>query len=695
MTHYYLFDNSDSSGNILNYVSNKYDLIFLRRPEYPNSQTSIRSDTVNNSLTINNSLNVIKTLYSYNGGGAIIDKVNITNQGLTIACWYKETSSNQQTCLFNFFDFRCEFGFCPGVNKLRHNMSTYPLSISVQSNSWNHIVFTLTYSPIVSQSVLIVYVNGQIALINFYTYPVIGSYKSLIGNTHTNNNSLSITDFRIYNRVLKINEIRSLFNDNNQYNRTIPIIKSILLDITRVIVDYSILLTLNLNSHKLLISNNTFNSGIHNISSSSTSYGNPVDIFSINISGDNIIVYNWKAGCKGSPSTYTQDSFDGNSPSKYIGGGSDAVKYSTKVGDTYIFGEWIQIELSYQINLISYELFSNLTLWSINKFYIVGSNDNNSWNQLDYINFDNKLPTSSLLIYNINSYGYYSSIRLIVTELMNNMSQFSLIKIYLTGSPNISMKNPNIQPISSESLIKYYDFIDISGTRIKNNVTNTYDLELFNGARILYGNNLNNIGYGPIYFDYNTKVLGLIIEPWINTNFPYGFFNNLNISNNGLTIAFVTAKNNRQNFDNISRPFFDLGNDTSNNNIVLMYNKDNLELTLTINNQVSKKFNIPNYLRNRIRHITWVMTPPVQKYSSNLPIQTSTSYIYINGINMATFTDWIYPDTTVQRTHNYIGRSRNTTNTYNGIISDFRIYNRVLTEKEILYLALKLRYSEF
>lgn len=100
----------------------------------------------------------------------------------------------------------------------------------------------------------------------------------------------------------------------------------------------------------------------------------------------------------------------------YQGGGSSYV-YATAVnGVGSIAGEWLQIQLPYQLQLTTYSLYPpQITFTWLTRspkiFYVVGSNDGVTWFQVDYQNLTSFPNDYKPLTYNAttntNAYSYF------------------------------------------------------------------------------------------------------------------------------------------------------------------------------------------------------------------------------------------------------------------------------------------------
>ena len=144
---------------------------------------------------------------------------------------------------------------------------------------------------------------------------------------------------------------------------------------------------------------------------------------------------------------------------------------------------------------------------------------------------------------------------------------------------------------------------------------------------------------------------------------------------NGLSFSFWCKSNNNVSYSR----FFDFGNGQTSNNVIMFILNNNIGITVlngaTSDNQISNV----QINDNIWRHVCWTMT-----YTS--PNATNSIHtVYINGVNVyQTFT--YYPNATA-RQFCYIGRSNWAGDPYfNGVIDDFRVYNRVLSDQEIFKL---------
>lgn len=159
---------------------------------------------------------------------------------------------------------------------------------------------------------------------------------------------------------------------------------------------------------------------------------------------------------------------------------------------------------------------------------------------------------------------------------------------------------------------------------------------------------------------------------------------------NGYTFSFWFKSRN----SNTWARFFDFGNGSANNNIIAGINNNYLFCSVFNNNRDSNYFNFykinnrdVNINDDNWRHFVWTIVPRSQTDKSN-----ASWYIYIDGVLMkpdpnvnATRLNTIYPNN-IERKYNYLGKSNWNDPFLLGSIDDFRMYNRILSYEEIISL---------
>ena len=145
----------------------------------------------------------------------------------------------------------------------------------------------------------------------------------------------------------------------------------------------------------------------------------------------------------------------------------------------------------------------------------------------------------------------------------------------------------------------------------------------------------------------------------------------------GLTIAcwFRSANNGQW------ARVFDFGNGKESDNILVSTTGSSAGITFQVyQGKYSTEYTLPGFYNDNIwRHVGWVLTLEISGYS--------TWTIYINGMAVQQLQSMRYPNA-ISRSNNYLGKSNWDGDPYfSGAISDFRLYNRVLsaTEFAVLY----------
>lgn len=167
---------------------------------------------------------------------------------------------------------------------------------------------------------------------------------------------------------------------------------------------------------------------------------------------------------------YLRDPYTANMPSSYQGGGQTSTYYGTLVGagnkSKTIYGEWVQIQLPYQVYLYRYNIVIPTSrkdsFFFPKKFMVVGSNDGNKWDyvhQKDFTN-DSLNDKGDTTEYNINSPDKFSYFRLIVSELFDHQSKISIKQWNMFGTVDPTINNEAFTDMSSSD--KKYQFVDLN-----------------------------------------------------------------------------------------------------------------------------------------------------------------------------------------------------------------------------------------
>jgi hypothetical protein len=163
----------------------------------------------------------------------------------------------------------------------------------------------------------------------------------------------------------------------------------------------------------LTISGQSFGNGVYNVSTSG-SYD----------TSDLYQSYNAFNGLKSLQNPGSGEWIAGNS-------NSDGSRITNISGLGNITGDWLQLRIPYSLVLRSYSLFP----WpgnggGVKTWYIVGSNDGLTWNQLDYQNLTANLNTTDLTYFYVINSVSYSYFRIVVTSYSGYnfcaLSQFNI-----------------------------------------------------------------------------------------------------------------------------------------------------------------------------------------------------------------------------------------------------------------------------
>lgn len=180
---------------------------------------------------------------------------------------------------------------------------------------------------------------------------------------------------------------------------------------------------------------------------------------------------------------YMQDPYNKGTPSTYQGGGTTTNTWVTTIGEdgkqqSFIKGEWIQVQLPYNVYLFKYSILTPAYTESSTfpvKFTVVGSNDGKVWKFIDYRNtiVDEYPPIAShpLKTYNINSNDKYSFFRLIISEMSGKIPYVKLNQWNLWG---VTINRQNTDAVSKvEAFVKDDNYSKIDGQRLNGD---TYQL---------------------------------------------------------------------------------------------------------------------------------------------------------------------------------------------------------------------------
>jgi hypothetical protein len=166
--------------------------------------------------------------------------------------------------------------------------------------------------------------------------------------------------------------------------------------------------------------------------------------------------------------------------------------YTGYAGGSILFGEYVQIQLPFNLKLTSYTLLNALNSSSKypQTFYILGSVDGFTWYLLDNKNLNNYPIDSTLLTNNVNSNIFCSYFRLVITKLKGgdansnyiNLLQWNIYGIYSNNTYTLIVdqtKNYNLQLSNIQDNATY-----------TLNINTNYSIDLNNPVIRLNGNTM-------------------------------------------------------------------------------------------------------------------------------------------------------------------------------------------------------------
>jgi hypothetical protein len=226
-------------------------------------------------------------------------------------------------------------------------------------------------------------------------------------------------------------------------------------------------------------------------------------------SSENTLAYNafngttntwWECG-NTNPSSkpvYVQNPYTNSTPASYVGGGVPSTTYSTKVGNTTVDGEWLQIQIPYKIFIDSYSILPRQDMLSNSfprKFCLVGSNDGNKWEMIDQqINpkpLDDVTKPTSFSITTIYSYSYF---RLIISELTKG-NRVCICQLNLNGYLNLISNNVYLNKgfVHSTGGVVYYSGGDNSTLYSNGSTINSSGQDVYSSYGTFNSVKTNNI----------------------------------------------------------------------------------------------------------------------------------------------------------------------------------------------------------
>ena len=658
-----------------------------------------------------------------------LPSLNITNDGLSFAFWFKGTNSLQWA---RIFDLGIDNNIVMAINSSQSYLhlgtlgSNTLLYFKNYNFEWIHVGWVLNKNL----KTWYVYLNGSaIFTIPNANYPSIVERRQLyIGKSNLSedpNLNGFITDFRIYNRELSSKEVSVLYT-SHQLKKTLDIYKN--LDKNEIIkYNYSLiknpkLIIDNITSKSLVTLNTTKNTvtnmnqlgitstgpiqfknfkGLDYINLTGVNFKDYVIIPNINLSPNGLTFLFWIKPIQFLTGTNIFDfgkGYNNYNITCYISSKTELTFAILGEPNNYIntieFGdlsEWTHVTWSINTN----------SIWTIYKNGILIKTINGGYPTITLRNFNFIGKSNSPNDIYLNYCGYMDDFRMYYRILTVN-EILTINKITQTQTQTqefIDLNNDN-------ALVLYYDFKTFNGNKIINKgknegiVTFTFDnsaLPTKTKYNIINQNislNSSDNNYTTMIINKDQKVIGFNSLYFNKLKRDFISFNPFQTDSTGITISFW--------FKSINTPtwarMFDFGNGPSSDNIFVFVNNNFLSCSVYNSRGESNFYNFyknPNPVTNRSidvnindnvwRHFTWVIEP----YSDGV---YANWYIYINGELLKpspntniTRANTLYPRP-ILRKNIYLGKSNWEDPYYNGCIEDFRFYNKILTNNDIISL---------
>lgn len=411
--------------------------------------------------------------------------------------------------------------------------------------------------------------------------------------------------------------------------------------------------TRNLTSPTHIITGQNYGNGVYYTSESSV------------YTGESNIYYGYSAF-----NTSNTTGFHGNSSNQYSGASYIAGNY---IVNDYL-GDWIKINLPVKVKLSKYGIKqrSGFADRAPGKYKIYGSNDDKNWdvlvNKTATIYYTNGYFEESITTY--ETYKYFA---IVCNELYGSGDMLNLDEWYIYGNEQLIDKElvyESQTPVTEyttleadkDYLVAHYKFD--AGQELTDSIGN---YPLTNTGSVTFPTNVKVVGKSS-YFpnsDYNG---------YLNIT---GDFNPYNIwKGNGISFS-IWYNLNYANTDDYGR-IFEFGSDTENRGTITARPQTNgIQLYWKTSSGNGPSVVIASgTMDDTWHHIVWTIDT-AGKWSA-----------YIDGVNQ--YISANYPIPNITYSNNRIGKSiyHNTgSQDLKGYLDDFRVYNKVLTETEIYYLA--------
>ena len=609
---------------------------------FNNDKSSLGINTTSLSLNgtptfSNNMLQLVSSSSQY----VTIPPFPTDNIGLSFSLWFTSRSNQTWARLFDFGNGPSNNNIIMYINNGNLGLSVYlgstyymydVYSTNVNNNTLTHVAWTLNPASPYTWSL---YINGNsIVLPSTLTpkYPnSIIRNQCYIGRSNWSSDPYftgSISDFRVYKRVISQTEVINIMNSNNPYN-VAYYVYPLQIDISSI----------GINTTSLLLNGTPspiFSDNMLQLVSSSSQYAT-IPPFSTDNTGLSFSLW------------FTSRSNQSWARLFDFGNGRDSNNIFMAINNGNLAIGVYSGAIPYQNENVYSTNVNNNTLthvaWTLNpvspytwSLYVNGKLISITAPSNGYI-YPSAIIRNNCYIGKSNwSFDPYFT---------GSISDFRVYKRVISQAEVINIMNSNV--LYNTPYYYYPLQIDISSIGI-----NTTSLSLNGTPSPTFSNNMLQL---------------------VSSSSQYVTIPPFSTDNTGLSFSLWFTSNNSQTFARL----FDFGNGQDSNNIFMAINNGNLAIGVFSGSTPYQNQNVysTNVNNNTLTHVSWTLNP-VSPYTWSL---------YVNGklINFASPSNgYIYPSAII-RNNCYIGKSNWSTNPYfTGSVSDFRVYKRVISQTEVI-----------
>jgi uncharacterized protein YneF (UPF0154 family) len=269
-----------------------------------------------------------------------------------------------------------------------------------------------------------------------------------------------------------------------------------------------------------------------------------------------------------------------------------------------------------------------------------------------------------------NSETKSSSMLTIILIIVCIILFIGIIILFITNKSTEKKLNDKIDNLETEK-----KNIEVIINNLKTNITNIQNNKvketnnLLNKITDLENDNINKIRLPILNSIELIKQVAINYKSSEQTFVPISPFKFK--GQNGVSFSFWFNSTGSNTWSRI----LDFGNGSPSDNIIIFINNNHLGLNICNGNCDGVDTNryeiIKDVNDNKLRHVTWLINTD------------KTWNVFLDGKLHRTLNDQFYPSNIIRK-NNYLGKSNWPNDPYfNGIISDFRVYNRILSVDEI------------